>query len=69
MGIGIILPFVKSDTIGRVSGFYIHSFRISEREVQMAENEQPYIPALVQKFVDPAYASGFHFGEGRQWRS
>jgi hypothetical protein len=30
----------------------------------MAKNEQPYIPGLVQKFVDPEYASGLHFGEG-----
>ena len=48
---------MKSDTIGLVSGFYKRSFRILEREVQMAENEQPFIPALVQEFVDPEYAS------------
>jgi len=30
-GLGLYSPFVKSDTIGRVSGFYMHEFRIWER--------------------------------------
>jgi hypothetical protein len=51
--IGVILPFVKSDTIGHVSGFLRPNLTELEcwREVQMAENEQLYISALVPECI------------------
>lgn len=32
----------------------------------MVENEQPFMPVFVEKFVDPEYAFDLHSGEGRQ---
>jgi len=38
----------------------------NRREVEMAENQQVYIPALIQTFIIPKYAFHSHVWEERK---
>jgi len=55
LDVGIILSFVKSDTIGQVSGRIVLTHLEHRREFHMAKNKQEYISALRHSFQMPIF--------------